>query len=75
MTKMLLIKSKVNSKSKSWAEPDGVWRAYIVFFIIWIHSIQGYTAIMRYGVTRKRKKRLKCTGNLFIKNLQIKSVY
>ena len=40
------------------------------FFIISIHSMQGWTATTRHGVTRKRStKGLKHTGNLFRKNL------
>ena len=38
-----------------------------------IHSIQGLKAITRHGVTRKRStKRLKYTGNLVRKKLQLK---
>ena len=45
------------------------------FFLIGIHPIQGWTVIMRHGVTTKRStKRLKHTGNLFRKNLQLKDV-
>ena len=37
--------------------------------------MQGWTATARDGVTRKRRtKRLKDTGNLFRKNLQLKGV-
>ena len=40
-----------------------------------IYSMQGWTATMIHGVTRKRSaKRLKHTGNLFRKNLQIRGV-
>ena len=36
------------------------------FFLIGIHSMQGWTAIPRHGVTRKRStKRLRYTGNVF----------
>ena len=43
----------------------------IFFFKIGIHSMQGWTATTRYGVTRKRTtKRLKHTGNLFRKTPQ-----
>ena len=46
-----------------------------IFFLIGIHSMQGWTATTRHGVTRKRNtKRLKHTGNLFRKNLQLKDV-
>ena len=46
-----------------------------VFFLIGIHSIQSWTATTRHGVTRKRNtKRLRHTGNLFRKNLQLKDV-
>ena len=42
------------------------------FFLIGIHSMQGWTATTRHGVTRKRStKRLKHTGSLFRKNLQL----
>ena len=42
---------------------------------IWAHSMQGWTATTRHGVTRKsHKERLKHTGNLFRKNLQLKDV-
>ena len=45
------------------------------FFLIGIHFMQGWTAITRHGVTRKRStKALKHTGNLFRKNLQLKGV-
>ena len=45
------------------------------FFLIGIHSIQGWRATTRHRVTRKRStKKLKHTGNLFKKNLQLKDV-
>ena len=45
------------------------------FFLIGIHSMQGWTATMRHGFTRKRStKRLKHTANLFRKNLQLRGV-
>ena len=41
------------------------------FILIGIHSMQGWTATTRYGVTRKRStKRLKHTGNFFRRNLK-----
>ena len=44
-------------------------------FLIGIHSMQGWTATTRHGVTRERsKKRLKHTRNLFRKNPQLKGV-
>ena len=44
-------------------------------FLVRIHSIQGLTATTRHGVTNKRNtKRLRQTGNLFRKNLQLKDV-
>ena len=47
----------------------------VVFFLIGIHSMQGRTATASHRVTRKRStKRLKHTGNLFRKNLQLKDV-
>ena len=46
------------------------------FFKIGIHSIQGWTATTRYGVTGKRStKRLKHARDLSRKNLQLKAVY
>ena len=46
------------------------------FFLIWIHALQGWTAFTRHGVTGKRStKRLKHTGNLSRKNLQLKALY
>ena len=37
-----------------------------------IHSMQGRTATTRHGITRKRsKKRLKHTGNISRKNLDV----
>ena len=45
------------------------------FFLIGIHSMQGWTATTRHGVTRKRStKRLKHTGNQFRKNLQLNDI-
>ena len=47
----------------------------IEFFFIGIHSIQGWTATTRHGVTSKRSTiRLQLTGNLFRKNLQLKDI-
>ena len=41
-------------------------------FLIGIHFMQDSTATTRHGVTRKRNtKRLKHTGNLVRKNLQL----
>ena len=48
---------------------------FVLFKKIGIHSMQGWAATTRHGVTRKRStKRLKHTGNLFTKNLQLISV-
>ena len=48
---------------------------FFLFFLIGIHSIQGWTATTGHGVTRKRNtKRLRHTGNLFRNNLQLKDV-
>ena len=45
------------------------------FFLIGIHSMQGCTATTRHRVKRKGgTKRLKHTGNLFRKNLQLKDI-
>ena len=41
----------------------------------WVHSMQGWTATTRYGVTRKRStRRLKHSGNLLRKKLQLNGV-
>ena len=45
------------------------------FFLNGIHSMQGWTATTRHGVTRKEtRKRLQDRDNLFRKNLQLKDV-
>ena len=45
------------------------------FFLIGIHSMQGWTATTRHRVTRKKaQKRLQDTEDLFRKNLQLKDV-
>ena len=45
------------------------------YFLIEIHSLQGWTATKRHGVTRKKStKRLKHTWDLFRKNSEIKGV-
>ena len=47
----------------------------VIFFLIGIHSMQGWTATTSHGVTRKEaQKRLQDTENLFRKNLQLKYV-
>ena len=54
----------------------GGCRTFFFVFLIGIHSMQGWTATMRYGVTWKEaQKRLQDTENLFRKNLQLKDVY
>ena len=46
------------------------------FFLIGIHSMQGWRATTRHGFTRKRNtKRLRHTWNLFRKNLKLKDVF
>ena len=46
-----------------------------LLFLIGIHSMQGWTATTRHGVTRKGcAKRLKHTGYLLRKNLTLKGV-
>ena len=48
---------------------------FLLFILIGIHSKQGWTATTRHGVTRKRNtERLRHTGNLFRKNLQLKDL-
>ena len=45
------------------------------FFFIGIHCTQSWTRTTRHGVTRKRcAKRLKYTGNLYRKNLQLTGI-
>ena len=45
------------------------------FFLVVIHSMQGWTVTKWHGVTGKRSKiRLKHTGNLFRKNLKLTGV-
>ena len=47
----------------------------INFFLIGIHTMQGWAATTRHKVTRKRStKKLEHTGNQFRKNLQLKDV-
>ena len=48
---------------------------YIYIYIIGIHSMQGWTATMRHGVTGKEaQKGFQDTENLFRKNLQLNDV-
>ena len=52
-----------------------LWGCWFFFFLIGIHPMQGWTATMRHGVTRKEaQKRLQGTENLFRKNLQLQDV-
>ena len=45
------------------------------FFLFGIHSMQGWTATIKQGLSTKRNtKILKHTENLFRKNLQLKGV-
>ena len=54
---------------------DREWVMFIFFFLIWIHSMQGWTATTRHGVTWKiNTKGLRHTGNLLRKNLPLKDV-
>ena len=57
----------------------GGWKlldaSFFIIFLIGIHSMQGWTATARHGVTRKRStKRSKHIGNLFRKCLQLMGV-
>ena len=48
-----------------------IWQ---IFYLLGIHSMQGWTATTRHRVIGKRStKRLQHTGNLFRRNLQLKS--
>ena len=56
------------------SEKDNIEKGHY-FFLIGIHSMQGWTATTRHGVTRKKaQKRLQATENLFRKSLQSKDV-
>ena len=56
-------------------EFDPITEKRDTFFLIGIHSMQGWTTTTRHGVTTKKStKRLKHTGNLFGKDLQLKDV-
>ena len=51
------------------------WYSKCNVFMIGIHSMQGWTATIKHGDTRKRStRRLKHQGNLFRKSLQLKDV-
>ena len=51
------------------------WEDSRIFYLTGIYYMQGWTATTWGGVTRKRNtKRLRQTGNLFRKNLQLKDV-
>ena len=54
---------------------DYSWADYlfIIYFVIEIQSMQGWTAATRHGIIYKKKKhnRLKHTENLFRKNLHL----
>ena len=66
-----------NKKHKLTCLPKGQtsFFCFLFFYLIEIHSMQGWTAATRHGVTRKRStKRLNQTGNLFRKNLQLKDI-
>ena len=67
--------TSVNRKEWKWdgkAESVVSWSS---FFLIGIHPMQGWTATMKHGITRKKaQKRLQGTENLFRKNLQLKDV-
>ena len=65
----------ININSKRWNSRCHIFFLCAYFFLIGIHSMQGSTVTTRHRVTRKRStKRLKHTGNLFRKNLQLKAV-
>ena len=54
---------------------DESWIVILFYFFNGIHSMQGWTATTRYGVTRKRNtKSSRHAWNLFRKNLQLKDV-
>ena len=62
----------VNIQANGWSNRKLV---IFLFFLIGIHSMQGWTATTRHGVTRKKaQKRLQDKENLFGKNLQLKDV-
>ena len=48
----------------------------VTFFKNGTYSMQDWTATTRHGFTKKRNtKRVKHTGNMFRKNLQMEGVY
>ena len=56
----------VNIKASTWSRLEMMFNKFssnFFFFLIGIHSMQGWTATTRHGLTRKRTtKRLKHTG-------------
>ena len=71
--KHLICGNKLASELKSnlWGTVD--WDRKC--FLVGVHSMQGLPDTTKNGVTRKRSsKRLKHTGNLFRKNLQLNDV-
>ena len=71
--KHLLEKQAIILLKESYAYP--LHRSQKKNVLIGIHLMQGRRATTRYGATRKRStKRLKHTGNLFKKDLQLKGV-
>ena len=71
--------------SDSKVQPNGTWimihhevlnfQDWILFFLIGIHPMQGWTDTTRHGVTRKKaQKGWQDTENGFRKNLQLKDV-
>ena len=64
LVKILLVKLKNFYIKYAW-----------IFFLIGVHSMQGWTATTRHGITRKEaQKRLQDKENLFRKNLQLRDV-
>ena len=76
--KNIIYKNELQQHQRDNHERDADFCHFCFFFffnLIGIHSMQGWTATTRHGVTRKiSSKRLRHTGNLFRKNLQLKDV-
>ena len=70
-----LIIMKIKMKMKNGSHRFDIIGSHRLFFLVQIHSRQGWTATTRHGLTRKTStKRLEHAGNLFRKNLQLKDV-
>ena len=69
ISSILIVRHRNFCSLRLWRPDEDVrWISLDLFFVIEIHSIQGWIATTRHGVTTKRSaKRLKHTGILFRK--------